>query len=301
MKITISSHFDDFFMPPEALNHLSIVKNELQKTFKVKEKKLNQWLSHYGKAEGKYIRAQLALATGELFGLPINTVTKWAISCELIHAASLIHDDICDKDIQRRGIATVWKKFGIPAAVCSGDYLIAESFLKLSEIETGWHQTILLKSLSESVKKITEGQAEDLEANQKKITIKDYEKIAYAKTGPLLGMPLEGMFRCKEISENEIKGLKKLINVMGLVYQMINDYQNILKSKTDIKLNHMNFVNIITKAKNKDHKKMSHEILMEAKKMINKKLQMIEKYIHNVPIIVQPIFMNIAKSMKEGL
>jgi geranylgeranyl diphosphate synthase type I len=114
-------------------------------------------------------------------------------------------------------------------------------------------------------------------------------------------MPLEGMFRCKEISENEIKGLKKLINVMGLVYQMINDYQNILKSKTDIKLNHMNFVNIITKAKNKDQKKMSHEIMMEAKKMINKKLQMIEKYIHNIPIIVQPIFMNIAKSMKEGL
>lgn len=288
-------------MPPEAKIDLPKVEVELKQSFLTKNKLLNKWLSHQKKTKGKFIRAQLALAAGELLDLPKNTVIKWATACELMHTASLVHDDICDQDVKRRGDKTIWKKYGIPAAICTGDFLIAQAFNKISEIETGWHQTILLKSLSDSVKKIIDGQVRDVEVNVKKISLKEYEKIAYEKTGPLLMTPLDGMFRCKELTEAEITGLVNLMHIIGLVYQMINDLNNAKSDKTDITLKHMNFINIINNDKGKSRQSNFIESIEQGKGMIIKKLSKIDRYIHQVPIILQPIFISITAQLKESL
>ncbi len=303
MKIIISSHFDEFFMPPEATADLHLVKEEIQKALQDKKTILNEWLKFQSQSKGKFIRAQLALASGELLNLPKNTVIKWSVACELIHTASLIHDDICDQDEKRRGLTTIWKKYGVPAAICLGDFIIAQAFQKLSEIETGWHQTILLNSLSLSMKKIIVGQVSDVGVDIKKISMKDYEQIAYEKTGPLLMTPLDGMFRCKELPESELNGLNKLMNSIGLAYQMINDYKNIKSKKTDISLNHLNFISILMKENNiKNNDKHSIKLsLTDAHDRIIKKLNEIDKYIHQVPIILQPIFISIANQLKETL
>ena len=288
-------------MPLEAKIDLPKVEVELKQSFLTNNKLLNKWLSHQKKTKGKLIRAQLALAAGELLDLPKNTVIKWASACELMHTASLVHDDICDQDIKRRGDKTIWKKYGIPAAICTGDFLIAQAFNKISEIETGWHQTILLKSLSDSVKKIIDGQIRDVEVNVKKISLKEYEKIAYEKTGPLLMTPLDGMFRCKELTEAEITGLVNLMHIIGLVYQMINDLNNAMSDKTDITLKHMNFINIINNDKGKSRKSNFNDSIEQGKEMIIKKLSKIDRYIHQVPIILQPIFISISAQLKESL
>lgn len=288
-------------MPLEAKIDLPKVEVELKQSFLTNNKLLNKWLSHQKKSKGKFIRAQLALAAGELLDLPKNTVIKWATACELMHTASLVHDDICDQDIKRRGDKTIWKKYGIPAAICTGDFLIAQAFNKISEIETGWHQTILLKSLSDSVKKIIDGQIRDVEVNIKKISLKEYEKIAYEKTGPLLMTPLDGMFRCKELTEAEITGLVNLMHIIGLVYQMINDLNNAMSDKTDITLKHMNFINIINNDKGKSRKSNFNDSIEQGKEMIIKKLSKIDRYIHQVPIILQPIFISISAQLKESL
>ena len=288
-------------MPLEAKIDLPKVEVELKQSFITNNKLLNKWLSHQKKSKGKFIRAQLALAAGELLDLPKNTVIKWATACELMHTASLVHDDICDQDVKRRGDKTIWKKYGIPAAICTGDFLIAQAFNKISEIETGWHQTILLKSLSDSVKKIIDGQVRDVEVNVKKISLKEYEKIAYEKTGPLLMTPLDGMFRCKELTEAEITGLVNLMHIIGLVYQMINDLNNAKSDKTDITLKHMNFINIINNDKGKSRKSNFNDSIEHGKEMIIKKLSKIDRYIHQVPIILQPIFISISAQLKESL
>ena len=288
-------------MPLEAKIDLPKVEVELKQSFLTNNKLLNKWLSHQKKTKGKFIRAQLALAAGELLDLPKNTVIKWATACELMHTASLVHDDICDQDVKRRGDKTIWKKYGIPAAICTGDFLIAQAFNKISEIETGWHQTILLKSLSDSVKKIIDGQIRDVEVNVKKISLKEYEKIAYEKTGPLLMTPLDGMFRCKELTEAEITGLVNLMHIIGLVYQMINDLNNAMSDKTDITLKHMNFINIINNDKGKSRKSNFNDSIEQGKEVIIKKLSKIDRYIHQVPIILQPIFISISAQLKESL
>jgi len=115
--------------------------------------------------------------------------------------------------------------------------------------------------------------------------------------------PLDGMFRCKELPESELNGLNKLMSSIGLAYQMINDYKNIKSKKTDISLNHLNFISILMKENNQKNNdtqfiKLS---LTDAHERIIKKLNEIDKYIHQVPIILQPIFISIANQMKETL
>lgn len=235
-----------YHMPPEADEFLHVVKQEFAKSFDVKESFISDWLKHHNESKGKWIRARLALASGGLLGLSSQTYIKWAVVCELIHSASLLHDDICDEDSMRRGKKSLWKEFGIPAAICTGDYLIAESFRKLTEIEQGWHQNILLKLLSCSVKEIIFGQSLDVSLDHRTLDKDQCRKIAIEKTAPLIALPMMGMFRCRELSEDECLALKEISNEFGLAYQYLNDIENITgceqEASSDFLKGHPNFM-----------------------------------------------------------
>ena len=295
-----------YSMPPEADHFLVDVKNEFAQSFEVKDKYLSGWLKHHNETKGKWIRARLALATGSLLGLSYQTVTKWAIVCELIHSASLLHDDICDQDTMRRGKTAVWKKFGVPAAICSGDYLIAESFRKLTEIDQGWHQNILLKLLSNSVKAIVFGQSLDVSTEHLDINKKQYKEMAVEKTSPLISMPMMGMFHCKELSDIECNALEEISNEFGYAYQCLNDMENLYGNEqeayTDLIKGHPNIV--VMNVLNELSEDMYSQIKKDPKKLIRliekkhyrsyineikKTLENTEKVMHRLPIIIRPV------------
>ncbi len=295
-----------YSMPPEADHFLVDVKNEFAQSFEVKDKYLSGWLKHHNETKGKWIRARLALATGGLLGLSYQTVTKWAIVCELIHSASLLHDDICDQDTMRRGKTAVWKKFGVPAAICSGDYLIAESFRKLTEIDQGWHQNILLKLLSNSVKAIVFGQSLDVSTEHLDINKKQYKEMAVEKTSPLISMPMMGMFHCKELSDIECNALEEISNEFGYAYQCLNDMENLYGNEqeayTDLIKGHPNIV--VMNVLNELPEDMYSQIKKDPKKLIRliekkhyrscineikKTLENTGKVMHCLPIIIRPV------------
>lgn len=297
---------NNYTMPPEADNFLVDVKNEFAQSFEVKDKYLSGWLKHHNETKGKWIRARLALATGGLLGLSYQTVTKWAIVCELIHSASLLHDDICDQDTMRRGKTAVWKKFGVPAAICSGDYLIAESFRKLTEIDQGWHQNILLKLLSNSVKAIVFGQSLDVSTEHLDFNKKQYKEMAVEKTSPLISMPMMGMFHCKELSDIECNALEEISNEFGYAYQCLNDMENLYGNEqeayTDLIKGHPNIV--VMNVLNELSEEMYSQIKKDPKKLIRliekkhyrscineikKTLENTEKVMHRLPIIIRPV------------
>ena len=297
---------NNYTMPPEADNFLVDVKNEFAQSFEVKDKYLSGWLKHHNETKGKWIRARLALATGGLLGLSYQTVTKWVIVCELIHSASLLHDDICDQDTMRRGKTAVWKKFGVPAAICSGDYLIAESFRKLTEIDQGWHQNILLKLLSNSVKAIVFGQSLDVSTEHLDINKKQYKEMAVEKTSPLISMPMMGMFHCKELSDIECNALEEISNEFGYAYQCLNDMENLYGNEqeayTDLIKGHPNIV--VMNVLNELSEDMYSQIKKDPKKLIRliekkhyrscineikKTLENTEKVMHRLPIIIRPV------------
>jgi geranylgeranyl diphosphate synthase type I len=307
-------NWNKYAMPPEADQFLLEVQEEFAQSFEVKDKFLSGWLKHHNETKGKWIRARLALATGGLLGLSYQTVTKWAIVCELIHSASLLHDDICDQDTMRRGKTAVWKEFGVPAAICSGDYLIAESFRKLTEIEQGWHQNILLKLLSNSVKAIVFGQSLDVSYEHLTINKEQYKGIAIEKTSPLISMPMMGMFRCKELSDIECDALEEISKEFGYAYQCLNDMENLYgkeqEAYTDLTKGHPNI--IVINVLNEQSEDISSKIkknpsklikLIEKKHYLNciteikNTLNEAEKIMHRLPIIIRPILESLKNEM----
>ena len=297
---------------------LESVKKHLAKSFEVNEKNLSLWLNWHGESKGKLIRSRLALSTGEALGLSKHTAIIWAVVCELIHSASLLHDDICDSDEIRRGKVSVWKNFGIPAAICTGDYLIAESFKKITEIEQGWHQNILLVLLSGTVKEIVFGQSGDVNTNYLSLDWEDYKNLATAKTSPLICLPMMGMFKCAELNEPYYTNLKKMTDEIGLAYQIGNDLENILLNQTnemptDIKFERINAMVVLIKEKsseneinflkkNKDEFKqflLSSSIKDDLIVRIQLILDNIKNSLHLMPIVIRPIISSLCEELEK--
>jgi geranylgeranyl diphosphate synthase type I len=306
----MKKHWDNFFVPPEMDEFLDKVKIDFAKSFEVDDQFLSAWLSHHGESQGKWLRARLALATGGLLGISSQTYINWAVVCELIHSASLLHDDVCDQDNLRRGQTSLWKEFGISAAICTGDYLIAEAFRKITEIDQGWHQTILLKLLSCSVKEIIFGQSKDISISPYKMTWDQYTKMATHKTAPFISLPMMGMFECKECSKGECEGLQKSSNILGLSYQWLNDLENLIgidqDKCTDIYNSHPNgmLINIL---KNLEESKkieiikdprsltkyLNEDVFKSQTDMIKNLLNEAKDEFHRVPKVIEPVLMSI--------
>ena len=87
--------------------------------------------------KGKMLRGLTAFHAARAFGAQSRDGLTWAAAVELIHNASLIHDDICDKDHERRGTETIFTRYGEAIAVCLGDYFIATSFQLAAQVHPG--------------------------------------------------------------------------------------------------------------------------------------------------------------------
>ena len=313
-----NNSWGESFTPPEADKFLDTVKNEFAKSFEVEDKFLSAWLNHHGESQGKWLRARLALATGGLLGLSSQTSINWAVVCELIHSASLLHDDVCDQDSLRRGQSSVWKAYGISAAICTGDYLIAESFRKITEIEEGWHQTILLKLLSCSVKEIIFGQSKDVSFDVLDMSWDEYMKMVINKTSPFIALPMMGMFKCRECSIDECDGLQKASNYLGLSYQYLNDVENLVGINqdifSDIYKSHPNamLIKILEKLDLQNKLKIKKEpkllinyidkkSILVQKSNINNLLEDARNQFHRVPMVVQPVLVSIEDEINDRL
>jgi geranylgeranyl pyrophosphate synthase len=115
-----------------------------------------------------------------------------AAACELLHNASLVHDDIHDRDTHRRGKPSVWHKFGDEVAICAGDLLLSAASCALSQFGRVARLPELFALMHSRVSSAVRGQCVDLKRPRRSVmTIDEYKKIAVAKSGALLSLPTE--------------------------------------------------------------------------------------------------------------
>ena len=98
---------------------------------------------------GKMLRARLALRIGPAAGAPLKTCLFSAAAVEMIHAASLLHDDVIDDSGLRRGVPSFWVREGVSAAILLGDLLVCRSMSLINEVEDGLLVPILVKLAGE--------------------------------------------------------------------------------------------------------------------------------------------------------
>ncbi|MGE5628233.1 MAG: polyprenyl synthetase family protein [Solirubrobacterales bacterium] len=178
--------------------------------------------NHFFKVQGKYLRPTLILLSAytvnpNLTDEQIDKIIKLSVAVELIHSASLIHDDIIDGDLMRRGQKTLNNVYGKKTAVLAGDALYAKAFSILSKS--------LPREIENVITQVIESMcaAEITQAREIEISKQEYFQIIKGKTASFmsacckLGAALAGADE-KGMSNFERYGLN-----LGMIYQIVDD------------------------------------------------------------------------------
>lgn len=177
---------------------------------------------------GKRVRPLLVFAAGYLFNAPQDLLNRAACAVEMIHAYSLVHDDMpcMDDDALRRGKPTVHVKYDEATALLAGDALQAQAFLVLAQAEQSERALPLIRLLAEAAGSVgmCGGQAIDLASVGKTLNLAQLEQMHQLKTGALLrASVLMGATCGKQLNQNEQSALHTYANAVGLAFQVVDD------------------------------------------------------------------------------
>ena len=166
------------------------------------------------------------MACAEAVGARAKDALKAACAIEMIHAYSLIHDDLpcMDNDDYRRGRLTVHKKFGVAHAVLTGDALLTEAFNVFTWATSDDKiniQIIKILSHAAGIAGMIAGQAADIEIKDKDFVMREYINIH--KTGALIAASCEIGAIAGLAKEKDVQALSKFGEYIGLVFQLTDD------------------------------------------------------------------------------
>ena len=166
---------------------------------------------------GKMLRAQLALFLGPANGGDEKTTLHAAAAVEIIHGASLLHDDVIDGGLLRRGAPTFWKKHGTNGAILLGDLLVFKGLGLLVKVE----RTDLLQELINMSAHVCQSEVEqELLLRGTPGTWEECEQIARAKTGSLFAF---AAVAAAKDEPGQVEALREAGFILGTAYQLVDD------------------------------------------------------------------------------
>ena len=199
--------------------------------------KLHQAMRYAVLGSGKRVRPVLVYATASTLGIPFSRVDGIAAAIEIIHAYSLIHDDLpaMDDDDLRRGHPTCHKQFDEATAILAGDALQALAFYILShdpqmtEDPARRLQMIETLALNSGSRGMAGGQAIDLDSVGKSINITELETMHIHKTGALIRTCIRmAALSAEGIQEDQFEALDSYAKKIGLSFQVQDDILDVI-------------------------------------------------------------------------
>jgi len=186
---------------------------------------------------GKRVRPLLAYAAGELSGADIARVEIAGAAVELIHAYSLVHDDMpcMDDDVLRRGKPTCHVEYDEATALLVGDALQSLAFQLLSEHKLNDDaakqlQMVKLLAVASGSRGMAGGQAIDLASVGKQLTLPELEQMHIHKTGALIRAAILLGAHCGKLDQAQLDKLDRYGKCIGLAFQVVDD---VLDSEAD--------------------------------------------------------------------
>ena len=169
---------------------------------------------------GKMLRPAMVILGAKLGRYNSSRVIPIAACVELLHTATLIHDDIIDESKLRRGIETTQSKYSKEVAVLVGDYVFAKTF----DILAGDYPAEMLKNLSRSIMKICEGElSQYAHRYSDTLELDQYIEIIAGKTAALFSMSLfAGAYEAK-VKNPAQRSLVQAGYCIGMAFQIIDD------------------------------------------------------------------------------
>ncbi|NCB64034.1 MAG: polyprenyl synthetase family protein [Clostridia bacterium] len=184
---------------------------------------LRPYTSHLAGAEGKLLRAAalLTCAQGEEGGIPVDAV-PFAAAVELLHLATLVHDDVIDDADQRRGIPTIQRKWGKRTAVICGDYLLSAALRMAASAKD--RERYLKLNLPDYMARVCGGELlQEQNSGNLDLTVGRYLRIIRGKTAALFECAYYGGAVLATEDRAERAAYARLGRYSGMIFQLTDD------------------------------------------------------------------------------
>jgi len=210
---------------------LTKVENELESISRVDFAWLAKLLEYSVGSGGKGIRPALTLLSGKFYRYNLATLLPMATAVELLHTATLVHDDAVDKSSVRRGKPTLYKVWGEEKAVLLGDYL----FAKAGELTATTKNLRVIKLFAQTLRTISTGElAQSFSAFSLEQTHEQYlQRISY-KTAALFTLATESGGVLSEAPEESIKILNEYGYNLGIAFQIVDDVLDFVGTEEEL-------------------------------------------------------------------
>jgi hydroxymethylglutaryl-CoA reductase len=194
---------------------------------------LRRMCTYHLETGGKRLRALLPLLVAEALGFDPERLIPFGAACEMLHNATLVHDDIQDGDRMRRGQETVWARFGAPQAINLGDAMFYYTLLLVQRLDVplarreGASRRVLHETL-----RVIDGQ--EREFALKRIacpSLEEYFSMVEAKTSGLFALPMAGAAEISGQPAAIVDGLQEAARHMGVLFQIQDDLLDLYGEK----------------------------------------------------------------------
>ena len=205
--------------------------SEFTKAFEANSELLNNVNQYILKKRGKGIRPILTLLSAKAYGEINETTIKSAVSLEMLHTASLIHDDVVDVTMERRGQKSVNAIWNNKISILAGDYLLSQSILKITETKN----FDILEQITRLGKEVSEGELMQAEnANSCSIDENKYFEVIRKKTACLFATCTYAGAKSVNTNQENVEKIKRFGEIYGICFQIKDDIFDYIGDEKEI-------------------------------------------------------------------
>ncbi|WP_438318434.1 polyprenyl synthetase family protein [Sporosarcina sp. FA9] len=224
-KLRLLSLYSDF------RKDLDYIEKELERAVDSESPIIRQASLHLLRAGGKRIRPIFVILASKFGTYSLEDVSKVAVSLELVHMASLVHDDVIDDSDMRRGLQTVKARWDNRIAMYTGDYIFSRALSSIGEIEVPAVHRLLSRTMLE----ICKGEIMQIEQQRKfDQSIRDYLRRIKRKTALLLSSSCELGALVSNASPSVVRKMSRFGYYAGMSYQIIDDILDITSTDEEL-------------------------------------------------------------------
>ncbi len=199
---------------------LHAVLDKLRSAATIRMDLLDEALAYVVAAGGKLVRPALAISSACIYQDTDERVISLAASVEMLHTATLVHDDMIDDAARRRGNPTLHTLLSPTTAVLLGDYLFAQAAAWAAETQS----VRVVRIFSETLMTIVQGELRQMWAQfDLERAVEDYQERIYGKTAALFAAACEAGAVLGGAPENEVRALREYGRLVGLAFQIVDD------------------------------------------------------------------------------
>jgi geranylgeranyl pyrophosphate synthase len=192
---------------------------------------LSRILDHVLEAGGKRVRPAMALLAGQLGNYDLDLLVPLAGSIELVHSASLVHDDVIDAAATRRGRATANSLVDNAATVMVGDYMLAHA----AELVARTENIAVVKLFARTLMEMTAGELhQDLSAYSYSQSTREYFNRIYGKTASLFAAAAQGGAMIAGLEAGQVEALRSYGENVGMAFQIVDDILDFTADESEL-------------------------------------------------------------------